>query len=1116
MHILATTSTSLDDLAAPVDLGQAPAPVLVLSFSDSDLAGLEAAWRQEVASDAGMPELRLTQLRELRHPMSVDLWLDRMAPHAKIIIARVLGGYDWWSYGCERLADAALRYGAKLALLPGEDRDDDERLAALSTIDVSARAELLACFRHGGPENLRLATRWLASLAGHHCSTGAAEPMPAIGGYLPGRGAVSLEALYAERDQGRPLALILFYRSMLLAGDQAPISSLVSALEARGVQAMALFVPSLKPAEAQAAVVSACMQLRPDAVATATAFSIGGEEESLFGRIKIPVFQVIVASTRRDAWQNGARGLTPSDVAMHVALPELDGRMLAGALSFKGTDERFGQASQLALRNVPEADCVDATAEHICAWIRLWRKPCDRRRIAVLLPDYPGVEGRAAYAVGLDAPQSALVILQALSANGYSVAAPPGDPRSLMRALERPAWGASLDAAAYGAMFRALPQSAQDEVIAAWGPPSAEETHKFRVVVCGDAIVAIAPDRGRRETRRADYHDPALPPGHALIAFCFWLRREFGADAIVHVGAHGVLEWLPGKVTALTAACWPTLLCGATPVVYPFIVSNPGEAAQAKRRIGAITLGHLTPPVVRSAAHGPALELEQLVEEYASAEALDPRRRDVLAQRIVSHARQHRLAAEAGVDDADDTATALQRIDAWLCDLKDFPVRDGLHVFGCADPEASPDRQASAATERANLLTALAGGFVPPGPSGSPERGRLDVLPTGHNLYAVDPRVMPTPTAFAFGRSAADRVVTDYLQRNGDWPRAMVVDLFGSASLRTGGEEISLGLALLGCKPEWDHATGRVVGIEVLTLASLGRPRVDVTFRASGLFRDAFATQMALLDGAVRAVAAREGEPDDENPLAATRRRGGDLSRIFAPGAGVYGAGPEDALNEGVWESRDEIGALYLDHASHAHVATETDGVASPGAFAALVEGADALVHVQDDPTRDLLDGSADAAFIGGFASAAHMLSGEARKPDLIILDSTQPTQPKARTLDAAVARIVRARATNPLFIEGQMRHGPRGAAELAETVDRLVIIAASTGAVSGELIGAVYDAYLGDVRVRDFLRHQNPKAAQAMTRRFQEARRRDLWRPLRNAIDHELEQLQADLEVGT
>lgn len=1115
MHILATTSTSLDDLAAPVDLGQAPAPMLMLSFSDSDLAGLEAAWRAEKDNDADLPDLRLTQLRELRHPMSVDLWIARMAPHARVIVARLLGGYDWWSYGCEQLAGAARRHGVQLALLPGEDRDDDAQLAALSTVPDAARAELLACFRHGGAGNRRLATRWLAKLAGHDSQTGPARPMPAIGGYLADQGAMALEALYQQRDGGRPLALALFYRSMLLAEDQAPITALLKALEQRGVQAMALFVPSLKGSEARSAVIAACRELHPDALLTATAFAVGGDADNLFAQLNLPVFQVIVASTRREAWASGARGLTPADVAMHVALPELDGRILAGALSFKAMDEGLVEAGQAALRNAPEPDCVAATADHICAWIGLRRKPQAARRIAVLLPDYPGVEGRAAYAVGLDAPQSALLMLKMLAETGYGVAPPPADARSLMRALEQPATAARLDATAYAAMFRALPLAAQDEVVAAWGPPPADAAYCFRVIALGEAIVAMAPDRGRSDSRRADYHDPSLPPCHALIAFCFWLRQVFGADAIVHVGAHGALEWLPGKVTALTATCWPSLLCGATPVVYPFIVSNPGEAAQAKRRIGAVTLGHLTPPVVRQATHGPMLELEQLVDEYASAEALHPRRRDVLAGRIVSHARRHGLAAEAGVDDADEANTALQRIDAWLCDLKDFPVRDGLHVFGCADPEAPLERRAAAAAERAALLTALDGGFVAPGPSGSPERGRSDVLPTGRNLYAVDPRVMPTPTAFAFGKAAAEQIVTDYLQRNGDWPRAMVIDLFGSASLRTGGEEIALGLCLLGCKPQWDHSTGRVVGAEVLPLAALGRPRVDVTFRASGLFRDAFATQIALLDGAVRAVAAREAEPDEDNPLAALRRSGGDLARIFAPGAGVYGAGPEAALNEGLWQDRATIGALYAEHASHAYVAAKPEGVVAPGVFAARVNAADALIHVQDDPTRDLLDGSADAAFIGGFASAAAMGTDNGRTPDLIILDSTAPYEPKARPLDLALARIVRARATNPSFIAGQMRHGPRGAAELAETVDRLVIFAATTGAVSGALIGAVYDAFLGDARVRDFLRDQNPQAARAMARRFQEARGRDLWRPLRNAVDHDLEQLLAELEAN-
>ncbi|MGV2979018.1 cobaltochelatase subunit CobN [Camelimonas sp. ID_303_24] len=1139
MHILASTSSSLDDLAVPVDLGQSPAEMAVLSFSDSDLAGLERAWRAERdAAPAEMPELRLVPLRELRHPMSVDLWIDAVGAKARVVVARILGGLDWWRYGCEQLAATARRHGVALALLPGEDRDDDERLAQLSTVDSAARRAILSCFRAGGPDNLRLAARHMARLAGREITVAEARVTPQAGGYLPGRGAVAIDALGVEANPELPCVVILFYRSMLLADDAAPIDALAAALLARGIQPAPVFVSSLRDSAGRDAARDACARLKPAALVTATAFAAAGADDGpgLFAELGVPVFQVIVATTRRSAWADGQRGLTPADTAMHVALPEVDGRALAGALSFKDAASDQGAASGgpgETLRNMPEPDRVEAVADRICAHIRLQRTPAAARRLAIMVPDYPGVEARSGYAVGLDAPESALAILADLASAGYAIADIPADARALMLALERPQ--PAFSAEDYLRHFNAMPETARDAVIERWGPPPAADApdFNFRAAPCGAATVVLAPDRGEADSRRADYHDGALPPHHNLLAFGFWLQHALAADAVVHVGAHGAVEWLPGKTVALTGACWPQIVFGPLPVIYPFIVSNPGEAAQAKRRIGALTLGHLTPPLI-AAGTTPAMQaLERLVDEYASAESLDPRRRDLLAGQIVAAARDSGLAREAGVDVDGDAVEALQRIDAWLCDLKDFPVKDGLHVYGRACPEAPPERAASAESalhaestlhaenalraesavaESTALLTALDGCFVAPGPAGAPARGRADVLPTGRNLFAVDPRAMPTPTAFALGKAAAEQLVLDYLQRHGDWPRAMVIDLWGSASLRTGGEEISMGLALMGCRPDWDHATGRVTGVEVLPPASFGRPRVDVSWRISGLFRDMFPSQIALLDAATAAVAARE-ESDDDNPLAASVRAGATAARVFGAAPGVYGAGVEHELASGQWETREQLGQRYLETASHAYGGLAGDGVAAPGVFAARVAAADVHVHPQDDPGRDLLEGSADVAFIGGFAAARALQArdaGEVRPADIVVLDTTNPASPRARSLAAAIARVVRARAVNPAFIAGQMRHGPRGASELAETVDRLVAFAETTGCVPGSLLDAVHDAYLGDAAVLAFLRHNNPAAVRVIARRFADARRRGLWHPRRNSIDDDLAALMA------
>lgn len=1109
MHLLTTSSTSLDEIVEPVDLGQAPGDIVVLSFADSDLGALAAAWDAERSA---LPSVRLAQLRDLRHPMSVDLWIDKVAAHAKVIVVRLLGGLDWWRYGVDRLSALAREKRITLVLLPGEDRDDP-RLADASTLPAGEVGMLLRYFREGGRENLRALLRRLAQHAGADIDATEPKPLPRNAGYLPGEGAVALDRLVTSLIPGQPIIPLIFYRSMLLAADTKPVDTLCAALKERGLTPAPLVVPSLKDAEAAAFVRDALERLKPSVIVTTTAFAVGGDpgEPTPLDGPGVPVLQAVVATTKRAAWADSPRGLGAADLAMHVVLPELDGRVLAGAIAFKAPAQAQDGLSFTALANEPEPDRVAMVADRVAELVRLQRTPRAERRIAVLMPDYPGAQGRTGYAVGLDVPASVNALLSDLSAEGYVIANAPASSKDLLDVLGAEG-ETSFSLEGYKQSLCALPLDVYEKIVAAWGDPAKDAdvrdgAFRFRAKQFGNILVALAPERGRTAERRADYHDPALPPRHALVAFGLWLRHHFKADALVHMGAHGTLEWLPGKAVALTASCFPEAVVGPVPVIYPFIVSNPGEAAQAKRRIAAVTLGHLPPPFIGQELSGDARELERLVDEYAQADGLDRRRRERLAKLIFESAQRSGLAREAGVEADVGADEALKKIDAWLCDLKDLAVKDGQHIYGrVSSGDAGPLWNESAQSERAALIAALDGKRVAAGPAGSPHRERRDVMPTGRNLFTADPRTLPTPTAMDLGRLAADEVIRSYRQTHGEMPRSLVIDLWGSATLRTGGEEIAQGLALMGCRPTWDHATGRVLGIEVLPCASIGRPRVDVTWRISGLFRDLFPAQIALLDAAVRAVAARD-ELDSENPLAAARKAGEpSLARIFGTAPGAYGAGVEGLLGHDT--DKESIGSAYLAAASHSYGRADGEGDALPGAFAARVAFADLLVHTSDDPGRDLLEGGEDAAFVGGFAAAAASLG---RSPDLVMLDMTDPKRPRARPLAAALARLVRARAVNPRFIEGQMRHGPRGAAELAETVDRLLDFAETTGAVPSALIDLLHDAYLADERVREFLMRENPDAARAIADRLDWARRKGLWHPRRNDIDGNLAALRAE-----
>jgi cobaltochelatase CobN len=962
----------------------------------------------------------------------------------------------------------------------------------------------------------------LARHAGRDTELREPAPVPRLAGYLPGEGAVTLDRLVAALKQKRPIVPIVFYRAMLFAGDTAPIDTLCAALAARGLAPAPLFITSLKDGAADAFLRQALARLDPALIVTMTAFAAGGsaDQPAALDAAGVAVLQVVGATTKRAAWLDSPRGLGAADLAMHVVLPELDGRLFAGAVAFKDPLPPQEGLAFTALASRPEPDRVAMVADRIAALVRLRALPRRARRVAILLPDYPGAKGRTGYAVGLDVPASVIAAMADLAAAGYAVHDAPQTPRDLLDALARGSEDAALPLAQYETLLSRLPRAAVARLRDAWGEPSADAdfrngAFRFRAEKFGNILVALPPDRGRAAQRRADYHDPVLPPRHALVAFGLWLQHAAKVDALIHMGAHGTLEWLPGKAVALSAECFPEIVAGCLPVIYPFIVSNPGEAAQAKRRIAGVTIGHLPPPLVAGGPNGDAHQLELLLDEYAQADGLDRRRRERLAKLIVETAQRTGLAREAGVAAGASAVApdeALRRIDAWLCDLKDLAIKDGQHIYGRAAADVDdPAWQTSAAAERAALLAALDGRRVAPGPAGAPARGRRDVLPTGRNLFTADPRTLPTPTAMELGRLAADEVVRANLQTHGDMPRALVIDLWGSATLRTGGEEIAQGLALLGCRPIWDNASGRVTGIEVLPCASIGRARVDVTWRISGLFRDLFPAQIALIDAAVQAVAARD-ETDDENPLVAACRGGNRtkamrLQRIFGSAPGVYGAGVEELI--GGEADIEVIGSAYLAAASHAYGGAEGEADAAPGAFAQRIAGADMLVHVSDDPGRDLLEGAEDAAFVGGFAAAAKLLG---RSADLVMLDMTDPQRPRARTLSAALARIVRARAVNPRFIAGQMRHGARGAAELAETVDRLVAFAETTNAVAGNLFDLLYDAYIADARVRDFLLRENPAAAAAIAERLEAARRRGLWHPHRNDTAAGLAALQAEV----
>ncbi|MDP4032355.1 MAG: cobaltochelatase subunit CobN [Pseudorhodobacter sp.] len=1074
MHIVYRESHGLEETDTPFDLGQTPAELVVLTFSDSDLGAFAAGWTRGRES---LPTLRLANLVALRHPLSVDTYVEAVLVHAKGILIRLIGGTSYWSYGLAQVQDMARRRGIALAVLPADGREDGQ-LDALSTLPVSTLRRLGALCDAGGAVAAQAALAQLALAAGLYGGPVPGEKrLPDCGWYDPDQGVIAGPA-----GAGSAVA-VTFYRSYLTAADTGPVDALIAALRARGFNAVGLFAPSLKAAGAAEWLRCALATLAPVAIINATAFSARGEDgASPLDSPGCPVFQVALSTARRRDWAASERGLSPADLAMHVVLPEVDGRIFAGVASFKAPSPRDPDLQYSRFAHRADAGRIAAVADRVTGWHRLAATPAEARKLALVLSTYPGKSHQLAHAVGLDALASCAAILLHLKSEGYAVTDGPDLGNSLL--CETVSW----PLAAYEAALANLPDALQSALEIAWGaaatdPACRDGALHFAALHCGNALIALQPERGAVATRDGDYHDLSRTPRHGYVAFYLWLRAQ-GIHALVHVGAHGTLEWLPGKSVALSADCWPEVLTGALPVIYPFIVNDPGEAAQAKRRIGAVTLGHLPPPMLASAVPQGLHRLERLLDEYSTADGLDPARRGRLIASIRAEAQS------AGVEDDLDLAAnaspaeAITRIDRFVCDIKQSQFGDGLHVYG------------QGPGEMAGLLAALAGQRVAAGPSGSPYRGRSDVLPTGRNLYSVDPRAVPSRGAHAQGVKLAEELLRRHLQDHGDWPRGLVVDLWGSASMRTAGEEFAMALHLAGLRPQWDEGSDRVSGFEIVPLALLGRPRIDVTLRVSGLFRDIFPGLAQLFEAGAAALAARE-EAAEDNPYKLQTRR------VFGPKPGLYGLGMTDALDDYSAEGRRAAGEAWL---KGSEWAIDAAGNANPAraALEARVLAADGFAHVQDLTETDLLLASDYAAHEGGFAAAVARLGGQA--PALYHLDASREDTPRARSLAEEIARVVRARAANPAWATGMMKHGFRGAAEIAATLDHLAAFAHLARVVPPHLFDLYHEATLGRDDLLAFMARENPAALAALRDRFAALRDAGLWVTRRNSIAASLE----------
>ncbi|NKK26925.1 cobaltochelatase subunit CobN [Rhizobium leguminosarum] len=1256
MHLLLAQQGTISDGEEAIDLGQTPGDILFLSAADSELAAIAAAHRDRRTA----PSLRLASLMSLKHPMSVDTYVERTARHAKLIIVRALGGASYFHYALEALHAAAARAGALIAVLPGDARPD-AGLVPFSNVDLDDLNALWAYLIEGGDANARAFLDYAGAMLSGTEKPAPAVPLMKAGIWWPGRGLIGVEewrrvvldmssgaGMVAEEGFESPTVAISFYRALVQSGETGPIEALVEALAGLGLRPLPVFAYSLKDPISTGILESVFSALKPDVVINTTGFAVSApgadRQPTVLEANEAIVLQAILSASSKEAWAASPQGLSARDLGMNVALPEVDGRVLARAVSFKTAARYDALVETNIVASQADAGRVRYTAELAANWARLRKTSAGHRRIALVMANYPNRDGRIGNGVGLDTPAGTVEVLKAMRVAGYPVAEIPADGDALIRHLmEGPTNSGSegkiiretLSLSLYNSFLESLPSKIQDEVRARWGNPQDDPYFREGVFALpfarfGEVLVGIQPARGYNIDPKESYHSPDLVPPHGYLAFYAFLRRAFGAHAVIHMGKHGNLEWLPGKALALSESCYPEAILGPLPHLYPFIVNDPGEGTQAKRRSAAVIIDHLTPPLTRAESYGPLKDLEALVDEYYEASGGDPRRIRLLSRQILELVADIGLDRDAGIASGESEGEALKKLDAYLCDLKEMQIRDGLHVFGVspegrlltdltvalarvprglgeggdaslqraiaadaglgggvrgassfdpldtdmaavwagprpdilADVLDAPWRTNGDAVERiellaakfvsgemecpadwkatqavlleietrlkpsilacgpaeiAGLLAGLDGRFVAPGPSGAPTRGRPDVLPTGRNFYSVDSRAVPTPAAYELGKKSAELLVRRYVQDHGEWPVSFGLTAWGTSNMRTGGDDIAQALALIGVKPLWDMSSRRVTGYEIIPPAMLGRPRVDMTLRISGFFRDAFPEQIALFDKAIRAIGALE-EDEADNPIA-TRMRGeaarlgaaglDEVSakrragyRVFGSKPGAYGAGLQALIDEKGWERRADLAEAYLVWGSYAYGAGE-EGRAERGLFEERLRSVQAVIQNQDNREHDLLDSDDYYQFEGGMAAAAEQLTGA--RPSIYHNDHSRPEKPVIRSLEEEIGRVVRGRVVNPKWIAGVMRHGYKGAAEIAATVDYLFAFSATTGAVGAHHFEAVYQAFVADAGVRDFMIEKNPAAYNEMKERLLEAIDHSLWTPRSNSARFDL-----------
>jgi cobaltochelatase CobN len=1265
--------------------------IMLLSHADTDLLTLMKA--SELLPEGF--KASAFSLNALHTQEQMGVLITGEMSGARVIVVRCHGPLSCIP-GFDRLKAACLERGQSLVLISGcgENTPEFSETIHVPADVMQTAAEYLA---FGGVNNLAELLRFLSDrLMMTGLGYAAPSAMPEHGIYLPDVDVATFEDWQRQADATRPTAAVLFYRAHRMSGNTAFIDAIAEALQSKGMNALCIFTSSLKSKQAGRPAAFQWMEGRADVLISTLSFALGevntgdvtvpGDAIGSLEHLGIPMLQAIASGMPRGAWEGSRRGLNALETAVNVAIPEFDGRIITVPISFK---ERSATGAESLY--VPHKERVQRLAGIAARLAHLRRTANSDRRVAFVLTNSAAKASQVGGAVGLDSAASLLTTLQAMRARRYNIPPLPETSDQLMQSLLQrgtyddrypldPAQAMRFSRSEYRTVFASFPERANRRMQDFWGQPQdhgqsilpAKKTDKkllptiggkivsieqdepwgddhdylFAALPLGNALIALQPPRGYGIDPNTIYHTPDLPPTHHYAAFYRWLAKPqaeggWGADAIVHMGKHGTLEWLPGKSIGLSEECYPDLLLGDVPLIYPFIVNDPGEGSQSKRRAHAVIIDHLTPPMTSAETYGSLAELNQLVNEYYAVEKLDPSKLPYLQQQIWKLVEQTNLKADLDLktmltrergdhthewDDAltpegipttlasmngNEIAHLIEDLDGYLCELGMAQIRDGLHILGqvpplpdmlrsltrlsnlgvpslqssiaaafrfdlaslrekpgtrlsetrellaqlCytfADvlevfdrasldlftmldtlgfrPEAIPAVQRAvlglesediakvlcfasvelvpkleeSSDEIKHLLDALEGKYIPAGPAGAPTRGMAHILPSGRNFYAVDPRALPSQAAWRVGRQLAHEAIERFRKEEGKYPEMMGLSVWGTSQMRTHGDDLAEAFALLGVEPVWNAQSRRVEGVAVIPLPQLARPRVDVTLRISGFFRDAFPHLIEMFDEAVSRVVDLD-EPLDQNfprkhyfadleakkELAPHEADAQARYRIFGSKPGSYGAGILPLIESGNWQGDQDFGRAFLAWGGYAY-GKGVDGVDAQPVFAERLKSIQVALQNQDNREHDIFDSDDYFQFHGGMIASIRALTG--RKPKAYVGDTSHPKSAQIRDLREEALRVYRSRVVNPKWIESIKRHGYKGGLELAATVDYIFGFDATAQIAPDFIYEGLAEHYALSKEMQEFLGASNPWALNEIAERLLEAARRELW----------------------